>query len=159
MLVQNGLPILPSSVVAKSHGAAEVIGASARDINLVENIARGLERGLTNESGRMHSATLVLLAFAAALRAPGFGQRVVVGLCAAAAILANAAIGGYGWFYRYEMYLNALAVAALLVVYAPILRDTSHRYFFKGLALSLVASDALRAAIKTPGAAANIYGQ
>lgn len=163
MLVQNGLPLLPSSVATKSPGAAEIIGASAKETQLLAHMANDLQRGLTNTSGRMHSAALALFAFAAAQRGPGLARRLTLGLCGAAAVLAHASIGAYGWFYRYEIYLNAMVVAALLVVYAPVLRDTSHLYFFKGLALvlgvALVASDPLKAALETPAASANIHGQ
>ncbi len=102
-LVGLGLPPLPSSVLAKLGTAAGggALGAVAEV--LVHNLLRSWS-----------GPWLLLLAAALIAAARSSGERGLRGFAAVIllAILGHSALGKFGWFHRYEIYVVAAAVAA-----------------------------------------------
>ncbi len=106
-----GLPLLPSSVMAKSSVAGSV------------GIAAAFERALSNllENLRQYGA-VQLLALLALLTTAFVYNRTIrdIALFAALPILAHLVFGAFGWFGRYEIYVLTLGLSAVLVLYTHV---------------------------------------
>jgi hypothetical protein len=159
LMTARGLPLLPSSVLLKSRIAENAY----EHRSLVGSIAQNLQGSLNNPYGQR----LVLLGFAIAsgawwLRADRRAQ--IVCACVLAAIGAHLVMGQYGWFYRYEVYVIALAVLALVWIAASVRPQLSARGWLVGKSVLLLlmifaGSPYLSAALITPFAARGVYEQ
>jgi hypothetical protein len=159
LMTARGLPLLPSSVLLKSRLAENAY----EHRGLVGSIVQNLQASLTNPYGQR----LALLGFAIA--AGTWWLRVdrrarIVCACVLAAIGAHIVGGQYGWFYRYEVYVIALAVAALVWIVASVRPQLSARGWLVGKSMLLLlmifaGSPYLSAALITPFAARGVYEQ
>ncbi len=104
-----GLPLLPSSVMAKSTVAGSV-GSAALFARAMSNFLKNLQQ----YGAAQLLAILVLLAIAF-IRDRATGGIV---LFAALPVLAHLVAGAFGWLGRYEIYVLTLGLAAVLVLYA-----------------------------------------
>lgn len=108
LMASRGLPLLPSSVLLKGY-LANLDGTSGSYPAIVQNLLRSVATS--------YGLRLILLGFAVAacanwLRAD---RRVlIVLLTVLVAVGAHLVFGQYGWLNRYEVYIMALATAALV---------------------------------------------
>lgn len=161
LMTRLGLPALPSSVLTKSSISAAAID---RDIlDLLEGIARTARDGLMNRGGALIGVSLALLILATsyghkAARVPW--RTVGVG---SVAILAHIAAGNYGWFDRYEIYIIAIALVALLIAWSDALRSEDQSPLLKvlglGTCLAIISVPYVYTLYRTPKASENIYAQ
>lgn len=116
-LMQQGLPVLPSSVMVKSPVAWSL--ADADSPSLARTTLGNMQEGLTSERGLMLAALVWLVALGAVWTRP-FRWRNAETALAGFAVLAAAAhfvAGRFGWFDRYEIYVMTTVAAALLYVW------------------------------------------
>lgn len=161
-----GLPLLPSSVLAKSDIAANLQGQSAAGV--LTGLISNLWNSLTNRWGVVFALAVCALLIAAqdkngrwrALRTPEFliGGTMVVGLGA------HLAAARYDQFFRYEVYAVAILIAGGAYLLRPLLVRISDQRLFAapvGLvaALFVVVLPYLTATFVTPLASQNIYEQ
>ncbi|WP_229183636.1 hypothetical protein [Bradyrhizobium oropedii] len=154
-----GLPLLPSSVLLKSH----VAETAYEGTSVVASILRNLGASFEDPTGSR--LTLLGLALACAMW-PLRVDRGALTVCATVlvAIGAHLAFGQYGWFYRYEVYIVALAVLALLYAVArartllSVPQWTAATLASVGLA-GLASVGYVSAALETPLASRGIYEQ
>jgi hypothetical protein len=109
LMVSRGLPLIPSSVMMKAQLAAD---ANKHAHTIVGTILSVIQ-AITTAYG------LRLLMLGVALAVTCFWLRsdrkaLIVCLVALAAVGAHLAVGQYGWFNRYEVYIMTLAATALL---------------------------------------------
>src|SRR6202050_3817573 len=149
-----GLPQLPSCVMAKSTVAGSV-GASGALSHAISNLLQNLK-----EYGAFQLLAIL------ALLAVAVGRNLAVrgiALFPALPILAHLAAGVFGAFYRYEIYVLMLGVAAVLVLYADIVSRWfagALPIFVVGILIWLGVQDGyVRATLLTPRAADEIYLQ
>jgi hypothetical protein len=155
----RGLPLLPSSVLLKA-GIAE---AAYEHRNAFSAILTNLVASLISPYGqRLLLLCLAIIGCAWCLRA----DRKALVVCGAvvAAISAHLAFGQYDWFYRYEVYIIALAAVALAWSVAQLKATLDVRAWVVTrialmLLLAFVATPYVSAALITPFAARNIYEQ
>lgn len=159
------LPPLPSSVTSKSLLASQAIDGGGAS-GIVRMAWQNLERSLGNRHG-----TVLLLGVAALWaglrpRREGFGRSsdFVVAATSTMAITAHVLGGSYGWFHRYEVYVTALAIVAILHVHRTairrIVRERAHlAQAALLLGLGVVVAPYARAALWTPFASRGIYEQ
>ncbi len=154
-LYSRGLGFLPASVLAKSSalGAGDVSG-------FVDRFLQSFQR---RESGLLAAGVLLLLLpiFSGRKRDAETDFCGVIGMAGALHILA----GEYGWFARYEVYIWAAVLLALLYRYripigqwlesVPLVSMTA----FLGLGILLLCPTYLTAALNTPRSAQDIYLQ
>ena len=109
-MAARGLPLLPSSVLLKGY-LANLDGESTSNLPAV---VKNMLRSITSSYGlRLIMLGLALAGCASWLRADR--KALIVCLTVLAAIGAHLVFGQYRcWFNRYEVYIMALAVAALL---------------------------------------------
>jgi hypothetical protein len=149
-----GLPLLPSSVMAKSTVAGSV-GSTAAFARAMSNLLQNLK-----EYGAPQ-----LLAMLALLAMAFFHNRAARGivLFAALPIVAHLVAGAFGWFGRYEIYVLTLGSAAVLVLYTDTISGWltgSLRVFAVGILIWLAVQDGyVRTTVLTPRAAHEIYLQ
>lgn len=158
LMASRGLPLLPSSVLLKGYLANLDDSAS----NLPA-IVKNLMRSITTSYGlRLILLGLALAGCASRLRTDR--EALIVCLAVLAAIGAHLAFGQYGWFNRYEVYVMALAAAALLWGAAqarPRLGALQWSLMKLALVLGLgiAAMPYVTTALVTPIAASDIYEQ
>lgn len=154
-----GLPLLPSSVLLKSRIAETAYEHRSAFGALLQNLRAALD----DPYGR----TLTLLFFAIAGSAWWLrtDRRALI-VCGAveAAIGGHLAFGQYNWFHRYEVYVVALAVLALLWIAAEARPQVAARGWSMikvalVLLMALVAQPYLSAALVSPFGARNISEQ
>jgi hypothetical protein len=149
-----GLAWLPSSVLAKSPTAG------AQGLPAVLAI---LSSGLLHNLGRYGAQFAPILALLAVAAGRGGGGDRRVAIFAGLPILAQLAIGPFGWFGRYEIYALALGWAAVLVLYGPVIArwlDGGWGAFAAGVALWITAQFGyVKYALLTPAAASEIHLQ
>lgn len=154
LMLRLGLPVLPSSVMVKS-GASAAVASDGGGFR---------EEILVNLAVAIYTPPAVLLAVAIGLlllaAARGRTTALLV-LPVAAAALAHILVGEFGWFSRYEVYILAACLAALLIAW----RDPLKSLHAQPMVLALVAlfcvvgAPYLVTTVKTPGAAMNIETQ
>ena len=159
LMTARGLPLLPSSVLLKSSLA--VSGYEHRGV--IGSILNTLQASLTNPDGQRLALFGVAVLIGTGLLWSDRRARIVCG-CVLAAIGAQLVGGQFGWFYRYEVYIIALAIAALIWIVASARPQLGARGSLaaKGvLLLLMVAAGAhyLSAVVMTPLAARSIYEQ
>ena len=103
-----GLPLLPSSVMAKSTVAGSV-GSAALFAHAMSNLLKNLQ-----QYGAAQLLAILALLAIAFIRDRATGGIV---LFAALPILAHLVAGAFGWLGRYEIYVLTLGLAAVLVLY------------------------------------------
>jgi hypothetical protein len=158
-MVWRGLPLLPSSVLLK----ARIAEAAYEHTSALSAIVDNLLASLISPYGRR----LILLGLA--MSGCAWWQRadrkaLVVGGTVVAAISAHLAFGQYNWFYRYEVYIIALAGLALLWSVAQLKPRLDPRAWAVTrialvLLLAFVGMPYVSAALVTPFAARNMYEQ
>ncbi len=162
-----GLPVLPSSVMAK-HDLSAGIEAGRGAAALAGRLATRAAESLMNRQGAMLGlgalAILVALPGRAGRATPEGRARTAVGLSAVAALAAQLVAGNFGNFFRYEVYAVATLALGLVVTAAPTLRGlvASGRPLLRlalVAALPIVALPSVRATTKTPAGARNIHEQ
>lgn len=152
-LHSHGLGWLPLSIVAKS----DVVASGASIGSVLHNVRANLRPGLFLLVG------LVALV-AATFRSKIPGDRALAGWAAVGAML-HLAVGRFGWFARYEIYIWASVLVTLLYVYRSsllrILPPLRTYPVAAGLALFLAIAcrPYLGAQVLTPLGANNIYEQ
>ncbi len=159
LMASRGLPLLPSSVLLKSHIAEQAYAGSSAFGAVLQHLLVSF--------GSPYGRRLIILGLAIAcgawiLRADrrAFAVCIVVLI----AIGAHLAFGEYDWFHRYEVYIIALAALALLYVTAEVgpLLDVAQRSVMRmavALLIAFASMPYVLAAIQTPLAARNIYDQ
>ncbi|WP_456617294.1 hypothetical protein [Bradyrhizobium sp. P5_C12] len=158
LMVSRGLPLLPSSVLLKGYLANLDEPASA-----LPAVVKNMMRSMTSSYGqRLILLGLALAGCASWLRSDR--RALIVCLTVIAAIGAHLVFGQYGWFNRYEVYIMALATAALLWAAAqlrPRLRALQWSLTKVALVLGLgiAAVPYVTTALVTPLAASDIYEQ
>jgi hypothetical protein len=150
-----GLPLLPTSVIAKA-------GAAATASQPLAALGQNLTLNLTRAHAWILLAWAVPLACGMRARSLSSGQRA---LCAAAlaAVAMHLVAGRLGWFSRYEMYVLAgAACVALLAFGAPASAWLAHRpaaLVPMLLALGAVHYPHVGATFLTPLGSNNIFEQ
>ncbi|WP_354229190.1 hypothetical protein [Bradyrhizobium sp. F1.4.3] len=158
LMASRGLPLLPSSVLLKGYLANLDESAST-----LPAVVKNLMRSITSSYGlRLILLGLALAGYASRLRADR--KALIVCLTVIAAIGAHLVFGQYGWFNRYEVYIMALTVAALLWAAAQVRpRLPALQWSFTKAALVLglgvAAMPYVTTALVTPIAASDIYEQ
>lgn len=117
-LLALGLPPLPSSVLAKSGIAVNVVGGSAPDF--LQSILSNFMGTLTQSVGRLLIFLTVCTVVLAAVKKSNWRDALGTPEVLMAAVLvvlvgSHTIAGRYDWFYRYEVYL--VASAAMLFAY------------------------------------------
>lgn len=159
LMAARGLPLLPSSVLLKGY-LANLDGESASNLPaVVKNVLRSITS--------FHGLRLIVLGLALAgctswLRADR--KALIVCLTVLAAIGAHLMFGQYGWFNRYEVYIMALAAAALLWSAAQarprlLALQWSLTKIALVLGLGIAAMPYVMTALVTPIGASDIYEQ
>jgi hypothetical protein len=159
LMTARGLPLLPSSVLLKSRIAENAY----EHHSLIDAIVQNLQGSLINPYGQR----LALLGFAIAIGTWWLWvdrRARIVCACVLAAIGAHLVSGQYGWFYRYEVYVVALAVVTLVWIVMSVRPQLSARGWLvaKSVLLLLMVfagSPYLSAALITPFAARSTYEQ
>ncbi len=158
-LVSLGLPALPSSVLLKSNIASQAMDHVSPVLGIVHNIKNSLNVG----SGQyifVMGAVIAVIAFVQRRTRPRLSLVQGVVVCA---ILAHIFFGRYHWWFRYEVYI--LAIAGLTAIHAiatsaPETGDSGR--YARWLPLLILAYPVAFfgfAAVRTPAAARNIYEQ
>ena len=158
-MTARGLPLLPSSVLLKSH----IVGQAYDQRSALSAILDNLTASLANPYGqRLMLLGLAICGGAWWLRSD---HRALV-VCGAvlAAIVAHLGFGQYDWFHRYEVYVIALASVTLLWIVAELLpRLTvgvrSAAAMVTVVLVGFASLPYLRAALETPFASRGIYEQ
>ena len=156
-----GLPPLPSSVMVKSD-----ISASAVDSGLSEAFVRMAESfrdALRREPGTLLALAMVAIWFGFAPRSGVPGRHIALALVALAGLAGHLVAGRYGWFSRYEVYANVLALLTIAILYRDSLRAAvAHEWArvvglfgFLGVIAETYATDTIR----VPAAGENIHAQ
>ena len=166
MLILNGQPFLPSSVMVKSPALSSVVGAQVNASPLLDILSRfgdNLNRSFDSRYGTIFGVGIALMALALSVRGPNTAGRVFVGFSVSLALMAHNLIGHFDWFDRYEIYAMAMMFTALVILWSEFWRDTRHRFFFKTLGavifLTLLAVDYSISVFKSPEASRNVYQQ
>lgn len=152
-----GLPPMPSSVMVKST-ATEAFVATRFDA-IANELVQGFLISLTHRQGILLSILTALVL----LRAIWADKPTrTIAFVAAAAAIAHLLVGRWGWFYRYEVYIIATLIAAVLHVWAPVLQTQARRITTPALMIFVLAVMGyiyLFGTFLTPAAARNIYEQ
>jgi hypothetical protein len=158
-MVLRGLPLLPSSVLLKARIAEAAYEHNSALGAILDNLLASL---MSPYGQRLCLLGLALAGCAWWLRA----DRKALVICGAvmAAIGGHLAFGQYDWFYRYEVYIIALAATALLWSVAQLkptldIRAWAVTRVALVLLLAFVVTPYVSAALITPFAARNIYEQ
>lgn len=156
-LSSHGLGILPASVMAKS----DLARSSGTPLVLLRNLYSNV---VNDPQANILLAGLVLMLAAAYDRGKAATDRAL-GLAIAAALGAEFVVGKLGAFYRYEAYIWAATVVALIHLYrgalsrvlAPTTAPAAQVASIGGLAAASLGY--LIALASTPAASNNIYDQ
>ncbi|MCW1884451.1 hypothetical protein OKA04_06890 [Luteolibacter flavescens] len=155
-LLSLGLPAIPSSVVAKSH----LTGSSGP----LSKVIHSLNTSIAGNRGVLLLIFTAVLAGWAWARGITSHSRAKAALFIASAGLLHAAFGTYGWYHRYECYIYAALLYALLSMVPSTLPGLAEKWrpAFAGAVLLLaipVAYPYLRAIAFLPMASNDIYSQ
>lgn len=158
-MIHLNLPILPSSVLVKSKVAAAAIDQNSGSAlgDQIHNILTVLQ---TELPARWLVVGIVLLNFA--FLPPRNGQRITVALAVGFAAYAHLLAGRWGWYGRYEIYILATMVGAVVFVWSPVLSNPKGQPSkqFAALVTALAMSLLYVTPLTTSHMAANnIFGQ
>jgi hypothetical protein len=154
-----GLPLMPSSVMVKSGPAAAM--ATSHFSSIFGEVLLSFRDSLKDQQGVVLTVAVVLLLLGA-IRAKNRPQARTVAIVAATASVAHLLVGRWNWFGRYEIYIIATAIAALLTVWSPWLSKTSRQLTGPILVIvmaPLVGFTYIYVTYLTPYASQNIYDQ
>ncbi|MBR0822192.1 hypothetical protein JQ627_30035 [Bradyrhizobium liaoningense] len=157
-MASRGLPLLPSSVLLK--GYLTTLDEPASELPA---IVRNVLRSMTTSYGlRLIALGLAVAWCANLLRADR--KVLIVFLTVIFAVGAHLACGQYGWFNRYEVYIMALAAAALVWGAAKLKPELSGLQWVRAkigmvLGLGVAAIPYVTAAVATPLGASDVYEQ
>jgi len=158
LMASRGLPLLPSSVLLK--GYLTTLDEPASELPAV---VRNMLRSVTTSYGlRLIALGLAVAWCANLLRADR--KVLVVFLSVIFAVGAHLACGQYGWFNRYEVYIMALAAAALVWGAAQLKPELSAMQWSRAkfgmvFGLGIAAIPYMTATVATPLGASDIYEQ
>lgn len=160
-LLHAGHKIFPTSVVVKL-GENQSGFSPAALINHLKYSLAGPPQGMLLVVGM-----LILLGVALLSVRPARNRALAA--AGAAAIAAHLAVGGYGWYHRYEIYIWVFFLLILLHLLMPSLSsmfesDRKNRFFWKVAALVsvgsfLICSEYIWDLTTIPYASSNIYKQ
>jgi len=159
LMTSLGLPLMPSSVMVKSGPAAAM--ATSHFTSIFGEVWQSLRESLQDRQGIVMAIAVALLLAGAVLNKSDPNARTVA-LVAAAASVAHLLVGRWNWFGRYEVYIVATALAALLIVWRPWLSAAARRMTAPILIILLapvVGSTYIYVTYLTPTAAQNVYEQ
>ena len=153
-----GLPPLPSSVMVKS--SASAAAADTNMTSMVQGIIDNLALAFTYRQATFVAVFSAVLALGAALQSTRAMWPVAI--AAALAGAAHIVAGRWGWFGRYEVYVLAFQITAILIVFRPML--TAPRVVRVApavlIAVGILAAKPYISVTKnTPAAAHWVYGQ
>lgn len=158
-LLSVGLPPLPSSVLLKSSVASHALAHASPLHSMIGN----LRTSIRSPTGRFILAMGAVILSVAYTRRRVAPRLSIVQGGVAFAILAHVLFGAYGWWFRYEVYIVAIAgLTAMHAMGSYAFEAPPIRVHAQGLALLIVAFPAVyfgRAAILTPAASRNDYEQ
>ncbi len=151
----QGLPVMPSSVQMKSALVSGIAGQDGLG-RIVGLLLHNLKVSFALRQGALVLVLMVVLGLMAAASARLGQVRFTATLLLVA--LAHVCFGQYGWFSRYEIYLLALLIYAILAV--------GREFWLRrecvvtlGCLLAIVAAPYVRTALNAPAAARSIYEQ
>ncbi|MEM7722497.1 MAG: hypothetical protein AAF376_08990 [Pseudomonadota bacterium] len=156
-----GLPLLPSSVMVKSDISAGMMddGMRGRAQDAVQQIIEALVEG----RGSLLLAGLVAILAAVWSRPARTDLNIAVAFLATVAIAGHLVAGEYGWFSRYEIYVVALMLAALVVLWGPRLNRSSMSRPVKAVGVTALLAITIipyaTTTLLTPAASENIFLQ
>jgi len=155
-----GLPILPSSVLLKSDIAANATEHGGGLAQLSRAIVRNVLESITGRQGILLILALivVLILSCSAWRKKQYNIAIVIGGLTIFTGLAHIFGGHYGWFNRYEIYVETLVMISALVLGRSYLIKAEVKYSVLFGCL-LVIAPYIRSTFLTPKAAQNIYQQ
>lgn len=158
VMSSRGLPLLPSSVLLKGY-LTTLDGPSSELPAIVRNMLRSV---MTSYGLRLIALGLGVAWCAIRLRADR--NTLIVLLAVIVAVGAHLICGQYGWFNRYEVYIMALAAAALLWGLAQLKAKLSALHWWRVkmgaiLGLGVAAIPYMTSAAVTPLGASDIYEQ
>lgn len=159
--LSHGLPPLPSSVLVKSGISATALDGDYQ--SLFKSISVNVHDSLHNYWGLLFLVSGALLVVHL-LQTNSESQRAfVMTVVAAIVVLFAHVLGGkYGWFGRYEVYVVATLVLAMLFVHGERIREVrpvSRRVITLSLFIFTIAVGYFDVLYKTPKASKNIYEQ
>ncbi len=151
----QGLPVMPSSVQMKSSLVSGIAGQGG-----IGHVLGLLLHNITVSFALRQGALLMIMMVVLALMVAAAGRHshrrfgVIVLLLG----LAHVCFGQYGWYARYEIYVLALAVYAVIVVGRDYWVRPEHVAGFACL-LAIVAAPYVRNLVDAPAASRSIYEQ
>lgn len=166
-LLVNGLAPLPSSVLVKS--ASALSGTEGSVWRFFGSILINLSGAMSLKVGAIMIVAAIVTAYVAVVRRPAVPRdpALPMALFVLAAVAGHAAVGQFGWFHRYEIYVLVLTFMGVLFVLRDALaaRVATAR---GGVACVLVIAAVVfvtgknyvyATLVETPVAASNIYEQ
>jgi hypothetical protein len=168
-----GLPLLPSSVLVKTNALASNDAGLVHLLHLIQHAVEGAWH-----YGARAIALWLLLALVLPhpiLRARGllrpnatrplrWERELIFVAVVAGSVVAHALFGGWGWWYRYEIYAVAITLTAVIVLWHKQIKSFVHRASTRRVGLAGLVILALnpfyvRGTVMTPFAARSIYEQ
>jgi hypothetical protein len=146
-----GLPILPVSVLVKSGTTIGHYSALSKAVEVIRLGVIDLSIFPTHWPLLLIFVGLLVIAWR---ETPGIRRTVAVAAAIACAL--HLAIGRFGWWYRYEVYIVIFGTLVFLRLLLERVQPTFPLYLLGAIALSSIY---LRALWETPIAAGGIYGQ
>ena len=110
-MVSHDLPVIPSSVLLKSRVMSTAYGQHGSELGALWG---SLKYNLSGSAGRWQLAAILAMGGITYACRSGERRMTIFNLTVFLALLAHLLCGQYGWFYRYEIYVNTLAVLGLL---------------------------------------------
>lgn len=167
-LIHLGLPPLPSSVLVKSSGAAS--GVQNDMFSFIGILFTSLGENIQDPRAVIFIIGILLagLPFLRAVRRSSrpslWEDRALVGFFCIFVIFAHLALGAFGWFARYEIYVLVIALGGVTVIYrdaieARFVRATAAEVSYFALAFLLLFIRNVATISATVGAANNIHEQ
>jgi len=163
-MLQLGLPMLPSSVMAKSRVAVSTVEGHSL-LRVIKQLMVNVLEGLHSRQGAILALLACSLLLKPLLTRPTPWHRPETALAAFGVLAAGAHLmaGKFGWFSRYELYIAVtVAVCAIYIwrIELSSIITRGARTPLILLAMAIIAgSPYLYATVMTPLAANNIYEQ
>lgn len=121
-MLSLGLPVLPSSVMVKSTASAAAVGTDMG--GAFSAIIGNLQEALAYRQAKFLAAGTGILVVGLIVMRPHSGIATAA-LVTVAAACAHLAVGRYDWYSRYEIYIIATVLGALLMVWGPVIKGRS----------------------------------
>lgn len=159
-LMQLGLKPIPTSVIAKSS-----VVSSSVSINIIMS---NFMYNMNSSTGLFLASALIGMLFFAFFSKNRSGTRHLAYVMVLS-ILLHLIFGRHGWYHRYEIYIWAIAIIALIYIYGDALRsividDKIHKGITKILVIStltvfVICTPYIMSLLTIPVASNNIYEQ